>query len=116
MDKKNITAIIANDSVDKLKSRFTKESLQACENSNPRLPVTYEFDYRNIIGIVKDIKFSGGNLIAEIELLKNCDFTNKIFRIQGKIISEHQENSITIIDDFELISVGMLDKKQDVYL
>ncbi len=115
MEILELETVITANIVDKQNELFSFEAFKQVEGTNLSLPITIDFDYKEIIGEVTELVAKHGLLIAKIRLNKKYNIINKIFRIAGKIISSHKENNICIIDKFELISIGLIDKIRDIY-
>ena len=74
----------------------------------------------NQIGICKDFEWKDNELYGKIELrddidINKVDLKNKIFRVEGLATEHHLENGINVIEEFEIMSVSLVDKENDVY-
>ena len=114
-----IKAIIAYFGVvDKQGDILDSQSLQNIEGAKG-LPVTYNFDSSEIVGKIIEIVPKQNQLIATIEANKKFPLKDFVFRVSGRVLEAHKQKingkDINVIDKFELFSIGLVPKQNDVY-
>lgn len=114
-----IKAIIAYFGViDKQGDILNKKSLQNIKNVKG-LPVTYNFDNSKVVGKVIEITSKQNQLIATVGLNKRFPVKDFVFRVAGRVLKAHKQKvydkNISVIDKFELFSIGLVPKELDVY-
>jgi len=114
-----IKAIIAYFGVvDKQGEILDSQSLQNIKEAKG-LPITYNFDNSKIVGEIIEITPKQNQLIATIGLNKKFPLKDFVFRIQGRVLEAHKQKindkDINVIDKFDLFSIGLVPKENDVY-
>jgi len=114
-----IKAIIAYFNViDKQGEILDSQSLQNIKKAKG-LPVTYNFNSSKIVGRIVEITPKQNQLIATIEPNKKFPLKDFVFRVQGRVLEAHKQKvngkDINVIDKFDLFSIGLVPKENDVY-
>lgn len=120
MRNKKLKAVIATTKIDKQKQQFTKKALEKMASnmrSKDALMVLYNFNFHEPIGYITNLEMEEENLVATILISNkgNLDFKNKVFRVQGILKRSHKEGDIEVLDEFEILGIGLIDKIMDVY-
>ena len=104
---------------------FTKNALKECVRDfiiNKRLiNILFEFNSSQIIGTIKSLDYNDGKVFCEFEIYDETiiDFikNNKFYCVPGGHMVKREEIfNICVIDEFNLISVGLTTNPLDISL
>lgn len=107
--------------VDRQGDIFDKKALkQIVEQTKLPVPIHLNFDLKTFpIGQAICLEEENNSIVATIELRVGeypDDFLkNYCFRVCGASTAIKNPEGVTVINDFELLSIGMISKAKDVY-
>lgn len=100
-------ATIASLNEDTRHNRFTREALETLAQTAKAMRITMDFKQDTSPGLIAGAQVEGDVLRAELLLNQHYDVSGMYAVPAIRIRKMHKENGVTVIDDAEMVQLGL---------